>query len=297
MLEDGIVGNDENAVHDDGPCPNEIWLHVLSGQQPSLFASLSSSWADIRKNLGLGLKPLLRSVGGSSAGLLAAWPAVDWPAVFRPLREALPANWPDAPDWEAALEIMNDGIPLMWIPREEIVTALMGAADGAARRDLLVRRTAEIAADCQAALAEVDAAELLPLAGLASDACRALSAGHQAAAQALSANVFDTWLRAAARRGVRISLPADGWFSYGKVRGLLEPLSGDITIRELRAEGSLAPALMALASYGPGDTVPAEFSRHATAHAAGPEQYSDANAVIALMLATSVLRQTQASGW
>jgi hypothetical protein len=43
--------------------------------------------------------------------------------------------------------------------------------------------------------------------------------------------------------------------------------------------------------------VPPEFGRHATAHAAGPEQYSDANAVIAVMLAASVLWQSQASGW
>jgi hypothetical protein len=262
------------------------------------LADLTSSWARISKGLELGIRPLLQSVSGSGAGLLLALQsAVDWSEVFRPLREALPANWPDDPDWGAALEIMNEGIPLMWVPREEIVVALMRAADGASRRDLLVRRRARITADCRAALAEVEAAELLPLAGLASDACRALAAGHRAASQALSANVFDTWLHQAARRGVRVSLPASGWFSYTKVRGQLEPLSGDVTIRDLRAEGSLAPALMALATFNPGGTVPAEFSRHATAHAAGPEQYSDANAVIALMLATSVLRQTEASGW
>jgi hypothetical protein len=54
---------------------------------------------------------------------------------------------------------------------------------------------------------------------------------------------------------------------------------------------------MALVSFKPGGPVPVHLNRHATAHAAGPEQYSDVNAVIALMLTTSVLRQAQASGW
>jgi len=42
---------------------------------------------------------------------------------------------------------------------------------------------------------------------------------------------------------------------------------------------------------------PEQFGRHATAHAAYPEQYTPANAVIAVMLMTSVPRQSGESGW
>lgn len=64
----------------------------------------------------------------------------------------------------------------------------------------------------------------------------------------------------------------------------------------LKAAGSLSPVLMALVSSKPGGPVPVQLNRHA-AHAAGPEQCSDVNAVIALMLTTSVLRQAPALGW
>jgi hypothetical protein len=43
------------------------------------------------------------------------------------LHEAMPANWAGVDeDWDAAIEVMNDeGIPLIWVPRGNIV----GAAD------------------------------------------------------------------------------------------------------------------------------------------------------------------------
>jgi hypothetical protein len=78
----------------------------------------------------------------------------------------------------------------------------------------------------------------------------------------------------------------------------MHPVDGDVRLAELKASGALTPVIMALAEFDPDDGVsPTSFGRHATAHAAGPEQYSDVNAVIALMLTTSVLRQAHASGW
>ncbi|WP_281154709.1 hypothetical protein [Streptomyces sp. HYC2] len=43
--------------------------------------------------------------------------------------------------------------------------------------------------------------------------------------------------------------------------------------------------------------MPEGFNRHATAHAAGAVQYTAANAVIALMLAVSVLREIDDQGY
>ena len=126
---------------------------------------------------------------------------------------------------------------------------------------------------------------------------RALRDGHCAASQALSANVFDTWLRDMVRRGKLFKPPGDREPFYGAIKRQIIGVSGKTSLRELKAAGSLSPVLMALVSFKPGGPVPVQLNRHATAHAAGPEQYSDVNAVIALMLTTSVLRQAQASGW
>ena len=133
---------------------------------------------------------------------------------------------------------------------------------------------------------------------LAEQAALALRDGYCAASQALSANVFDTWLRGVARRGVLFTLPAGTRFAYRRVLQQMRPVDGSVRLAELKASGALTPIIMALAEFDPDDGAsPTSFGRHATAHAAAPEQYSTVNAVIALMLTTSVLQQAEASGW
>src|SRR5258708_11371042 len=208
----------------------------------------------------------------------------------------MPPNWPDDPDRETPLEIMNAGIRLIWVPRSDIVERLTTAGNADARGAILGQTAQEIVDDCEAVLADVTAPDLQPLASLAGAAGRALRDGHGAASQALAANVFDTWLRDAARRGV-VFIPPKGYFRYPHVVRQMKPLASEVRIRDLRELGVQASILAALRDFGPGDAIPAEVGRHPTAHAAGPEQYTDVNAVIALMLTTSVLRQAQASGW
>ena len=105
---------------------------------------------------------------------------------------------------------MNDeGIPLIWVPRGNIVGALMSASGTAKRHAILIGARDDVVADCLAVLAEVTALELVPLAGLAADSGRALRDGHCAASQALSANVFDTWLRDVVSRGKLFKPPGD----------------------------------------------------------------------------------------
>jgi hypothetical protein len=209
------------------------------------------------------------------------------------------------PGWEAvasldidtAMIIMNEGIPLVWIPRPSVITALLEAPDAEARDDILAAAGADIADDCLAVLGQVGAPHLKPMAGLAISAAEALRADHGAAAQALAANVFDTWLRDAARRGVAFTRPAPRSSVYKHVSGQITPISEEILLSEFEAVCVLAPALPALASFDPADPPPPRFARHPTAHRAGPEQYTPANAVIAVMLAASVLREAEAAGW
>lgn len=60
----------------------------------------------------------------------------------------------------------------------------------------------------------------------------------------------------------------------------------------------LSPAIAALKDFDPDNSpLPVEFGRHATVHWADPQHYTAANAAIAVMLATSFLREAQASGW
>jgi hypothetical protein len=238
-----------------------------------------------------GLKPVLSGLSDLAAKSLA-------PVVSR-LAEAVPENWRDIPYpcLDATLHLMNDGIPLIWVPRSSVVAQLVQASGAAGRAEVLAEARQDVADDCSAVLADVTAPHLAPLAVMAAEAVRTLRDGHCAGAQALATDVFDTWLQLMVRRSILFDPPRRRIGFYLNVVRQIEPVSGDLPIVHLRAAGALAPVLLALARFFPGDEALTHFARHATVHAAIPEHYTEANAVVAVMLMTSALRQAQASGW
>jgi hypothetical protein len=211
-----------------------------------------------------------------------------------------PSNWWSVPqlDGDVATAIMQgEGIPLAWVPRAETVADLIAAPDAATRDTILVARTPDIVEDCRQRLAEVLDADLQHLEGLIDDALRALEQSIPTAAQALAANVFDTLLRDVRNRG-RLFAGSTGRFKYKHVTSGITPVSDETLIGLYRATCVLTPVLMALDEFNfETDPVPGRFRRHATAHRAGTTQYTPANAIIAVMLATSLLREAQESGW
>lgn len=73
---------------------------------------------------------------------------------------------------------MNDGIPLIWVPRSSVVSELMHAESAGAREEILAEARQEIVDDCLVALAEISDPDLLPLHELAAAASWALRDGH-----------------------------------------------------------------------------------------------------------------------
>ncbi|MEV6228103.1 hypothetical protein AB0L88_09575 [Saccharopolyspora shandongensis] len=101
-----------------------------------------------------------------------------------------------------------------------------------------------------------------------------------AASQALAASVLDTLLR------VAVHPPARSY--YGKVRNRIESVSLSL----LPWAVTHWPVLVALTTFNGGDEPPPSvFNRHATARAVGVIQYTPDNALLALMLTASVLRE------
>ena len=178
------------------------------------------------------------------------------PASFLPLVKIPLPNWNIPPDWyppnweeipgndvddlgdKAIAIIQGEGIPMVWVPRPDIVASLVHAADADARDAILLSSRDDIAADCLGALSVVTNADLKPLADLGADAVSAQRAGHESSAQALATNVFDTVLRDAIRRGVIFDGPL-GYFRYDKVLKRIEPVSGETPHQEV--SGSLRP--------------------------------------------------------
>lgn len=143
--------------------------------------------------------------------------------------EWLPANWQDTPGIRLteAVSVINDGIPLIWVPRAAIVADLVSAPGAAARAEILVAASAEISDDCSDALAKITRPELKPLAALAARSARALRADLPEPAQALAASVVDTCLREMASRGTILRPVSNkGW--HRRVRKQIEPVGAPL---------------------------------------------------------------------
>ncbi len=211
-------------------------------------------------------------------------------------RDWLPTNWRDKPSLslDSALQVIREGIPLIWVPRAAIVSDLFvrSAED---RLRLLASSVREISQDCLAVLSQISDPELRELVPMASAAARALEDGYPWPAQALAANILDTWMRDAVDRGVFRIIGHRRL--YAQVADNIEAVSDDTTLERFRKVCVLAPVAVALSEYRPSyDPVPVHFNRHASAHRVGHEQYSLANAVVGVMLVSSVLREAEESG-
>jgi len=206
------------------------------------------------------------------------------PSLSGVFEKMLPANWRGVQNlWmtEAKSIALDEGIPLMWVPRSEIVQRLVDANDARARRNIVSRRWVDISVDCEETLGSLSCRQIAADVSLALQAAVALRDGHMAAAQALSTNVLDSVLHKHFAKKDRIDITSH---SNGKQL--------DVDVLPVRVGLTLAPVWRGYETYWPdkGDKIPYRYTRHATAHGASRRQYSRINAAISLMLVSSVLR-------
>lgn len=208
-------------------------------------------------------------------------------------REWLPPNWPYGLDPDLAFSVIQDeGIPLVWVPRADIVSELLDAADREERLKVLVSRADEVAEDCAAALSEVTNSELVNQVPLARRAVAAYAAGHHEAAQALAVVVVET----AVSHTVKPKKTPGRKSSYERIAEAVKVDDpGKLSLTELRLRAALAPIGPFYVSWYPtsGDPAPEELSRHVTVHQAHIDHYTQGNAAVAVMMVASVLRGLQ----
>jgi hypothetical protein len=203
--------------------------------------------------------------------------------ILRPLLERLPPNWPDDIDLgKVETVIQEDGLPIVWVPRAEIVTSLLAAPDRAARIEVLLAHEREITADCRAALGSISLDRLSGQLPLAVKALDAFEAGHYEAAQALAAAVTETAVTHAL-----------GDYAQARQKAAFDPRR--VTLRQLRVKAALAPIGPFYTAWYPsgGTPAPEALSRHVTIHQADQQHYTRGNAAVAVLLTTSVLRALQ----
>jgi len=199
-------------------------------------------------------------------------------------KEAHPSNWPpdsDDLDWNLLEQIVaTEGIPIVWVPRREIVDALLAAPDRDSRLQILMTRREDVVEDCRAVLALVDCDEIKDLLPLANDAVDAFGAGHDNAAMALAVALIESAVSTVIPGGTKNVTRAVS-FSLERVPFLL-----------LRAYGALGtiPTLYMSWFKSQGSPPPDTLSRHVVSHALTTEVMRDEHPLLSMMYLASILR-------
>ncbi|MFE2186595.1 hypothetical protein [Streptomyces sp. NPDC059455] len=210
----------------------------------------------------------------------------------------MPINWRGSRLADSEMIVlMQEGVPLAWVPPADVIQQLLTADDPASRAQVIDSCRPMILASCEAALASVTdtrfSAQKAPL----EECVRMAEYGMFSGAQALAANAWDTLIRGLAFANPGWLKPSGQWPGYPKVLENIPAVGDDDpTIRQFREEAFL-PFPRALEAFWPPAPVPQNFNRHATAHAAATAQYTPVNAVTAVMLAVSVLRDINDMGY
>jgi len=198
--------------------------------------------------------------------------------------EHVPPNWLDVeldPD-EAESQvraILEDGIPLGWVPDALVIQRLLGAPDRATRRRVLGNNWKGILNLCERVVEELPQPRAFFLADMTRTAIRAIRDGHPEAGQALATNVLDTTVSQYSAPELQLNKGS-----------ILDPERQDWLIGHgWRIGLSLVAVNASMAGKYGLDHRGTAFHRNVTAHAANRRQYNRINAVIAVMLATSTL--------
>jgi hypothetical protein len=177
---------------------------------------------------------------------------------------------------------MEDGIPVIWVTPTEVVEKLVTVDSSDERLAILLDYRDQIVECCRTVLDEIDAAELYDVRVLAHQALQSLVAGTFGPAQAMSVTILDS-LTAELKVNLN-SEPA--------VRKKYLFHSDDLTIHEVIYRYTMAPFIPFARPWHPLSPLPkpTSLSRHVTIHQTDLEHYNPTNALVAVMLVTSVLR-------
>lgn len=180
---------------------------------------------------------------------------------------------------EVAEVSLDEGLPLSWVPRPEIVVVLVDADSKEERHAILDQRRDDILDDCDAALSSVE--------NECARQCRAaiatLRAGFDAPAQSHASNIIDSIVLAFYGKNGR---------DHAKERAQED--FDDLPLQLAAENLTLRPLFRAFTSWWPtsGVVPPDHFARHATSHAVGHVGvFAPRSALVAVMLATSLTIQ------
>ena len=232
------------------------------------------------------------------------------PALHEALQMKRPQNW-----WGTGLNpqvlfdiAKDDGIPVVRVPSATVLLDLAAAPSRKARMAVLLLRKQEILDDCKALLSDCDDPWITDACVLTGAAIAAYEAGHHEAAMALAVSVSEplaTWASTPRVQMFRSEAAHEGWEEYLKQNGKSKYGRAALQLSDTRNkfafphnwwyQALIAPIPRFFTPWSPesGKPLPDSLSRHVVAHQPTQQHFSLENAMLSLMLATSLLHDSQ----
>ncbi len=207
-------------------------------------------------------------------------PAIDLRGLLAALDRWMPVNLRDVAALDAVATIaLDEGLPLSWVPRTEIVVLLIEADGSDARVGILTDHRDDILDDCEEVLAPIENEWAVQC----RSAVAAMRAGFDGPAQSHASNIIDS---------IVLSLHGKNGRELAKKRAQDE--FDDVPLQLAAENLSLRPLFRAFTMWFPNTGIdpPDHFARHATSHAVGHAGvFAPISALVAVMLATSLTVQ------
>ncbi len=207
-------------------------------------------------------------------------PAIGIPGLLEALDRWIPINLRDVVGLDVVATIaLDEGLPLSWVPRTEIVLLIIEADGPEERIEILTEQRGDILDDCENAIASI----AHEWAVQCRSAIAAMRSDLDSPAQSHASNIIDS---------IVLGLHGGKGRERAKARAQED---FDALPLQLAAESlTLRPLFRAFTTWFPnqGDDPPDYFARHATSHAVGhPGIFRPTSALLAVMLATSLTVQ------
>lgn len=242
-------------------------LQQVAKHLQALYPKMAVAFAEMRRYVEEILAPAIaESIRQASAALATIGPH---------LERQLPRNWWGIGGFtpqQVEKLVLTEGLPLAWIPSTRVLRLILDARSPGERRAILSRNRAGILTECRRHLEPLRDRD--ELAAFALEAIDAMRAGYFAAAQALAISVLDS-------AGSRF----EKW--HTRTAKNQRPKTSTMPLRDALVWGAVWAAY---GNYHPSDSPPRALSRHATSHGVSRRQYSQINALLAVMQATSFLK-------
>lgn len=207
-------------------------------------------------------------------------PAIDTSRLVAALDRWIPANLRGAVALDVVATVaLEEGLPLSWVPRAELVVLLIEADGPDARVGILIEHRDDILDDCDDALGPIESEWAVQC----RSAIAAMRTGLDGPAQSHASNIIDS---------IVLSLHGKNGREHAKKSAQAD--LDDLPLQLAAENLTLRPLFRAFTTWYPNTGVdpPHYFARHATSHAVGqPGVFAPISALVAVMLATSLTVQ------